>query len=105
MNGKLYSVWTDGEMSPVFNVYEDDTEALVAFRNLISAIRKDISAGVIDQCTDGRLHLYCHGFIRDGVIYGIKEPVALSHGDEVQLEVTELNTESVPPVEDFEVSF
>lgn len=103
MNGKLYSVWTDGEMSPVFNVYQDDTEALVAFRNLISVVRKDISAGSIEPCTDGRLSLHCHGFIRDGVIHGIKEPVVLLHGDEVQLEVTELNTEVVPPVEDSEV--
>lgn len=103
MDGKLYSVWTDGEMSPVFNVYQDDTEAIVAFRNLISAIRKDISSGAIEPCTDGRLSLYCHGFIRDGVIYGIKESVHLLDGDEVQLEVTELNTEVVPPVEDCEV--
>lgn len=103
MDGKLYSVWTDDKMSPVFNVYADDTEALVAFRNLIFAIRKDISAGVIEPCTDGRLSLFCYGFLRDGVIYGIKDPVVLLHGDEVQSEVTEDNTDIISPVGDCEV--
>lgn len=104
MEGKLYSVWTDDEMSLVFNVYRDDTEALIAFTNLIRSIRKDIFAGVLAPDTDVRLSLYCHGYIKNGVIHGFKVPVRFSDGACILDEISVDDADLVPPVEESEVT-
>lgn len=102
VDGKLYSVWTDDEVSPVFSVYRDDTEAYIAFRNLILTIRDDIKAGHIEAGTDSRLSLYCHGFYKDGVIRGLCKPFILLSGDDISSEVVESDCDIIEPDSDTE---
>ena len=99
-NGKLYCVWTNHEMSPVLSVYRDDTEALIAFRNLITRIRDDILSGVLDPDTDNALTLYCHGAFIDDVIYGFTEPVFVCDGCDV---LSESDCETVSPIDPYGV--
>lgn len=89
-DGKLYSVWIDGEPSPVLSVYHDDGEAISSFRSLILSVRDDIRKGLIEAGTDIKMSLYVHGrFYRDGSLLGFKKPVPILSGIEVHPESDE----------------
>ena len=86
-NGKLYSVWIDGEPSPALSVYHDDCEAMAAFRHLILSVRNDQSKGIIDDATDMSMSLYCHGYMQpDGRVRGLIDPIQIMSGMDVQPE-------------------
>lgn len=85
--GKLYSVWIDGEPSPVLNAYPGDGEAMSAFRTLVLKVREDVSNGVLDPGTDTKMSLYVQGYLHDdGCVRGIIYPMCIMDASDVHPE-------------------
>lgn len=83
-NSKLYSIWIDGEPSPVLSTYPDDGEALRAFRALILSCRDDIEAGILEPDSVSKMVLYCHGYFNiDGCVRGFISPLRMMAADDV----------------------
>lgn len=86
-NAKLYSVWIDGEPSPVLSVYADDGEAIRSFRALVLSVRDDIENGILESGCDAKMALYCHGYYQaDGCVRGFVRPMRIMSADAVQPE-------------------
>lgn len=86
-SGKLYSVWIDGEPSPVLSVYHDDSEAISAFRSLIFSVRDDIDADIVIPGTDIKMSLYVHAYyLEDGLVRGLARPQCIMSGIDVKSE-------------------
>lgn len=83
-SGKLYSVWIDGEPSPVLSLYHDDGEAMSSFRAMILRVREDVSNGVLEPDSDTKMSLYVHGYMHDdGCVRGIAHPMCIMSAPDV----------------------
>lgn len=83
-SGKLYSVWIDGDPSPVLNAYSCDGEAMSAFRSLVLKVREDVSNGLLEPGTETKMSLYVQGYLHDdGGVRGLIYPMCIMDAADV----------------------